>query len=298
MTKIVKFLTLAFATVALSACAGISGGSYIGDGKDAPDLVFQKETVTVDWASNFKNIVVTPNTIEPNKKYPAVVLLPSCAGYTVLNEATFNKWARILVNNGYVVVSVDHLNPRKAGTNCKGAQYRTVSEARMVKDAYDAVQHLAKLPFVDSNKIFMLGFSLGANTASQSASRAIYESIAKGQVRPRAVAGVYGGCVFGQPRYNFQYMFTDTDIPLLWLMGENDTETPPSSCTWLLKSVKEKNPETEFELYPNAGHCWDCEYMDGFRKIAANGNAVEYKFNAEVTRKSEKRVVDFFNKFK
>jgi dienelactone hydrolase len=45
--------------------------------------------------------------------------------------------------------------------------------------------------------------------------------------------------------------------PLLVLMGEADTETPPSECIEKLESLKNSGVLVEWHLYPQAAHCWD-----------------------------------------
>ena len=134
-------------------------------------------------------------------------------------------------------------------------------------------------------------------TSGQMASKAIQEEAGKGRVEPRAVAGLYGGCSFYYGKY--LYLFNDTNIPLLWLMGDNDIETKPSDCAPILSSLKEKNPNIiEWKIYPNATHCWDCILLNGYTRKAPNGESVTYIYNEEVTKKSMTDTIKFFNQFK
>jgi len=52
-----------------------------------------------------------------------------------------------------------------------------------------------------------------------------------------------------------------------------------------------------FHKYPNATHCWDCRTLNGYKKIAGNGNSVTYVYNAKVTKDSEQRVLNFLKSF-
>lgn len=253
-----------------------------------PDLQFSLESASPATSNSIRNKVFMPQKHHGG----SVVLLHSCAGIHPRSEATLRSWTTSLLENGYAVLVVDHLTDRNQKRNC--GRNRTVNEGRLVKDLYDATEYLANVPGADPKRIFVLGFSLGAMTGSLAASQDIYEDVAENRLRPRAIAGLYGGCDYGRGN---NFLHRDTSLPLLWLMAKDDPETPPESCIRTLNHVVKKVPETTWHVYPNATHCWDCRELDGFSKTAGNGNTVTYLFNEEVTADSLRRVLDFFNRF-
>ena len=255
-------------------------------------LKFNTELKTYNNSSYLSNELFSPVGKSATENGPAIVMLPSCGGITPRSNVSYKYWVSYFTERGFTVLMVDHYNQRGVGGNCSGAKQRTVPEEQLVKDVYEAVLHLSKVPGVDKNRIFTLGWSLGAMAGSLAASQSQYERHAVANtLRPRAVAGMYGGCQYG-PNGIYKYVYSDTNLPLLWLTGGSDTESPARDCH-MVKSL----PNAQMHVYPNATHCWDCSGLDGHRKTGPNGNSVVYTFDKDITEDSGKRVLDFFNSF-
>jgi len=256
------------------------------------DLVFSDKAIKFDMSAEISNKLFFPAV--QNNLNPALILLPACSGIHSYSETAMKNWSKLFIDSGYFVLVVDHYRQRNAGKNC--GSKRTVSFNRLTKDIYDATTHLSKIPGVDKNRIFSFGFSLGTMANGWAASKNKYNRIAKGMLRPRALGGLYGGCAYGKNKEK-KFLFRDTDIPLIWLMGSKDKESPPVDCKSTLKNISKKIKVESF-IYDGATHAWDVEALDGFKKIAGNGQSVTYKYNANVTRDSMKRALEFFNSFK
>jgi dienelactone hydrolase len=242
------------------------------------------------------NRLFSPTTAQSGDKIPAMIIMPTCVGHIRSQENHLKMWTKHFTDNGYMVLVLDHLSPRRSGKICSNdaREREPVKMGRLVKDLHDAVEHLTKIPEVDKTRIFSIGFSLGGMTGGLAASQSVYEEVASGRHRPRAVGSLYGGC---------QYKITnflppDASIPVLWLMGKEDTEAPPSDCVSALKVIKERSPGSQYHLYDKATHSWDNKDSHGFSKVAGNGNRVTYYYDEEATKDSMKRALDFFNSFK
>ena len=233
-----------------------------------------------------RNMLTLPVT--DNTKIAVVILLHSCAGITMKNQNDLVRWGDFLLKNGYGILGVDHLGPRNIKNNC--GRGRRLGSTGLKKDVYKALKFLNDQPSIDKSRIFTLGFSLGAMTGGALASPDKYTAENKFP-RLRAVAGLYGGCYPGE-----SWLGSSGDIPVLWLVGGRDTESPPLSCGGAVSALKDKGLMT-FHIYPDAGHCWDCAGLNGFTKSAGNGNVTTYKFDPDVTKDSEQRVLNFFNSF-
>jgi len=239
--------------------------------------------------TNLNNTVLFPEKIE--NLNPAVIILPTCDGVKKNSLPAFRKWAKLFNENGYAVLLIDHY--AKRGGQQVGCDWmnRKVSETRMVKDLYDGIEFLSKIPNINKNRIFSVGFSLGAMTIGIASSKKQYEKLIKNKLRPRAVAGLYGACHYDN---NVHFLFSDTDLPLLWLMGDKDTDTPASDCYEVLNKIKKSgNTKIFWHTYPNTYHCWDCKAKNGF---VNKGH--KYFYNKASTEDSEQRVLKFFNSFK
>jgi dienelactone hydrolase len=226
-----------------------------------------------------------------SSKAPAVILLHSCGGIHGRNLVDLTRWTKLLTENGYVVLVMDHLTKRKVRDNCWGKR-RQVTKERLVKDVFDATAHLHTLPNIDKRRIFTLGFSLGAMTGPVVAA-SITDSEYKGKPHPTAVAGLYGGCDFtGEV-----WLDGSEKVPVLWLMGSADNEAPATPCLNPVKKLKERDPRNDWHLYEGVGHCWDCRGLNGYVQVAPNGTKETYRYNEEYTKDSERRVLNFFKQF-
>lgn len=228
--------------------------------------------------------------ITSSEAYGAVLLLHSCGGISPKRQNDLVRWGKFLLQNGYAVLFIDHLGPRGIKNNC--GRGRPLDSQVLTKDVYTGTAFLKNQPQIDKARIFTLGFSLGAMTGGALANKENYILLGNGTPRPRAVAGLYGGCYGGD-----KWLDSGADIPVLWLVGGDDKESPPKSCSSAISALQKKKL-IEFHEYPNTTHCWDCAGLDGYSKTAGNGSVVTYKFDHEITRDSELRVLKFFNSFK
>jgi dienelactone hydrolase len=222
-------------------------------------------------------------------KIPVVILLHSCGGINPKSKNDLIRWGRLLADNGYAVLTMDHLTSRGVKKNC--GRGRPVARDQLAKDVYSAAKFLGSIPAIDQTRIFTLGFSLGAMTGGTVASERYYKRFGADTPKLRAVAGLYGGC-YGSERW----LESDAEIPVLWLVGAQDKESPPDSCSASVSALESKGLIT-FYKYPDATHCWDCRTLNGYKKTAGNGNSVTYIYNAEVTKDSEQKVLNFFKSF-
>jgi dienelactone hydrolase len=253
----------------------------------AKDLKFTLggPSITFSGGANGNRLILP---ITDGNKIGAVVLLPSCGGITPKSKGDLQRWGDLLLKNGYAVVLIDHYTSRGVKSNCSGPS-KPIKYDRLSRDVADALALIHQQTAIDKSRIFTLGFSLGAMTGAELAGK--YSWNADDVPKPRAVAGLYGGCANDKPSLN-----PDANIPILWLVGGKDLECPPKPCRFYIKLIQEKGLMTYHE-YPNASHCWDCSELSGFTRIVANGKKVTYQYDRSVTKDSEQRVLNFFNSF-
>jgi dienelactone hydrolase len=229
--------------------------------------------------------------------FPALVMLPTCGGH--LSRHVFDVWAKAALQRGYAVLVVDPLTPRDVtapGENC--APPSKVSLFQIRKDALDAAAHLLKQPFVDHDRVGLLGLSQGA-MAALGISASLYET-PQGKPAFRAIVANYPVCFLGNLRIsgrssvNLNFVPDERiTVPLLVQMGDLDTEGPPQDCISRLQAQKDKGAPVELVVYKNATHGWDIG--SNFTKTAANGNRVVYRYNPKVTAESVKLAFDFLD---
>ena len=210
-------------------------------------------------------------------------------------RSEIHDWAKDAVSRGYVAFVLYSLGPRGVSSVC--IPPFSVSFLRGIKDTFQALAHLEKLPFVDPQRIGLMGFSWGAMVGllGSSASRADVLSDGK---RFGAVVSFYPACWFPAFR-NFrevEFLRPDTDRPLMVLMGEDDNETPPADCLPRLKALADKGVPVEWHLYPKATHCWDCSSLHNFTKKDWRGTTISYQHSKQITKDSADRAFDFLER--
>jgi dienelactone hydrolase len=254
--------------------------------EQSPDLKLPGEAKEPSFFMN------APVLLKPagDGPFPALVVYHTCGGV----RSEIFDWAKRAVAQGYVALVIDSLGPRGLKTNC--IPPTSVPMARGVKDAYQALVHLQSLPIVDRERIGLIGFSWGAMVGTLVSSAEVAKLLSTGP-RYQASVAMYPLCYFGGTRgiaTTFEYLRQDADRPLLVLMGDQDTETPPADCVPRLEQLKAKNAPVEWHLYPETTHCWDCISVNGFRKVDFQGNSVVYRYRKDITEDSAKRAFDFF----
>jgi len=204
--------------------------------------------------------------------FPALVHLHGCGGLPpAVKTSADHFWAKRLAAWGYVVLVVDSFTSRHIGNTCSG------ESAPRVADAYGALAWLARQPFVDPERVGVIGFSAGGiATLSIAETRefALFEEEAAH--RFGAAVAYYPACV------------TDGNvrIPTLILIGELDDWTPAARCNAMMKRRKPDSP-VRLIVYPNAHHVFDAA-IPGRRYF---GHWLEY--NAAAAEQASEEVRHF-----
>ena len=152
--------------------------------------------------------------------FPAIVLLHGCGGVQPKRD---HLWAKRLVSWGYVTLQVDSFKPRGITSVCTmGGKEAADMLARRVTDAYDARHYLISLPFVDSKRIAVMGWSNGGATTLN----ALYP---KRDDPFKAAVAMYPSC---------RKSLAELNAPLLILIGAKDDWTPAERCVSMMPSGK------------------------------------------------------------
>lgn len=260
-----------------------------------PDLKFPSQPRSL--ASGRESIMFKPDGAG---RFPALVIMPTCYGH-LYTENTFD-WARRAVEHGFAALVVDPLAPRGVDNNCM--RPLTVPAARLLKDAFDAAEHLRKQTFVDPRRVGLLGFSQGA-MIGLGAAGTTYSRHKSGEPF-RAIVSVYPVCLFenfpmpGMPYpVDIHYVPKKIIIPLLVEIGDQDTQGGPAmnGCKELLAERKDRGDPVEFIVY-HATHIWDHRELGqaGDRTLGIYGQEILYRFSAEVTEQSAEDTFAFLEK--
>jgi dienelactone hydrolase len=187
-------------------------------------------------------LVLTGKLTKPqgNGPFPSVVLLHGCGGFRAYQDV----WAVKLASWGYVALQVDSFGPRGKSSICEDPDLLSIIPKR-AQDAYDAKSYLLGLPYVDRNRIAVMGWSHGGITTLSVVDQKRDDPF-------RSAIAFYPYC---------NRMLFDFNAPLLILIGEKDIWTPASACSMRMRSGQIGN-EVTLKIYPDSHHGFDGEELD------------------------------------
>lgn len=196
--------------------------------------------------------------------FPAVVIMHDCSGLGPRSSGGPGRWAKELVEQGYVIVIPDSFTTRgHAGGVCTDpSPSRTeVNPVRRARDAYAALAYVRTLPYVDGSRVGVMGGSHGGSTtlASMVAPVTGREPLAtEKRVGFAAAVALYPGCAtrLGRWRADGSGVYEPV-APLLILIGENDDWTPAEPCRKLAEAAQKAGYPVRIKIYPGAYHSFD-----------------------------------------
>jgi len=111
--------------------------------------------------------MLKPATLEPGKKYPVLMYMYGGPGVnTVKNKFDISSyWFQFLVQNGYIVVSIDNRGTGGRGEEFKKCTYLNLGNYEVL-DQIEGAKYLKTLSFVDSFRIGTFGWSFGGFLSS------------------------------------------------------------------------------------------------------------------------------------
>ena len=209
--------------------------------------------------------------------FPAVVLLHTCGG---LRPHVITDWPDYLNELGYVTLAVDSFGSRSLG-DCPNRVQRSISIR--VTDAYAGLDYLTTLPYVDENKIAVMGFSLGAATINGGLVTGRSKSSrflgATDGIDFKAAISLYGSC---------RGMFAITySMPTMEVVGSRDTKFAVS-CSRLANSEA-----VELHILPDVYHAFDRAEIE---QIKDDGFGNPMLYDREATKKAQELTKAFLAK--
>jgi dienelactone hydrolase len=165
----------------------------------------------------------------------AVVVLHGCDGFGL----TYVIGAREFQSMGYVVLVLDSLGAANA---CEGGS----GAAAEMLDAYSALGWLARRPFVQPDRVALLGFSMGGVAALMATESGPVPATFVQHFR--AVVAYYPQC-----RYRTGVMTE----PTLILVGSADDWAPAADCEGMMQRRAGEGAPVDLRIFPGATHAFN-----------------------------------------
>lgn len=197
--------------------------------------------------------------------FPAVIALHGCGGRGP--RASEDAAAAKVVALGYAMLIVDSFGPRGITNGC-GYDY-AFKPADRVADAYGALAWLARLPFIDPDRVAVVGYSQGAAVALSAVTPGGDEVLFDRHFR--AAIAYYPWC----------FAFSGVvSVPTLILIGELDDWTPAAACQKMMARRSGEGAPLRLVVFPGAYHGFNAASLrDGPRTLL--GHHLEYNEAAD-----------------
>lgn len=201
--------------------------------------------------------LVLPDSASPKSKVPAMVILHGSGGDWSGRSVNL---AMHLARNGIAGLAVDTFAARNLRTNDDYLERLDKAPIfTQMADALSALQALQAHPSIDTSRIGVTGFSLGAGSTLYMMFEPVIEHVL-GKDGPRfsAYAMFYGGCMVDFEDFRVE------GSPLLIMMGESDESMSIPACQKFQTRLQAMGVDVELKVYPGAGHGWDNPYPQKF----------------------------------
>jgi dienelactone hydrolase len=175
-----------------------------------------------------------------------------CSGLGPNGGASPRRWARLLRDEGYVVVIPDSFTTRGFPDGvCTDPSPRRqeVAPSRRVADVAEALAYARSMPFVDGKRIAIMGGSHGGATTIATMNSPQGSNF-------RAAIALYPGCGARHGDWRPGQVYVPA-APLLILSGELDDWTPAEPCRRLADDARNAGHPVQIKVYPGAHHSFD-----------------------------------------
>lgn len=207
---------------------------------DQEFLAGQKEGKPVTLAGELR--IPKPGT----DRLPVVVLLHGSSGAGALQD----DWINWLNAKGIATFLIDSFTARGiVNTSNDQAQ---LGRLAMIVDAYRALALLAKHPRVDPDRIMLMGFSRGGQSALYATLTRFQRMYSPSDARFAAYLVFYPDC-----RTRFQNDEDVSDRPVRIFHGSADDYSPVDACRAYVERVRKSGKDFQLTEYAGAHHVFD-----------------------------------------
>jgi dienelactone hydrolase len=178
-------------------------------------------------------------------RVPAAVVINSSGGVTAHTEINY---ARVLARAGMAALVVDSFRPR--GVRRTGDDQNRVFQIASNADAIAGFRYFADQPWVDAQRIVVMGMSRGGEAALSAALDVVRRRLQASDVRFAAhVAISPGGCSFQSRDAR------TTGAPIFFMLSELDDGTPAMPCVEYIQRLRTAgNANIRWAVYPGVYH--------------------------------------------
>lgn len=244
-------------------------GTYVtdlasGDVESPANLAEVFSFPSKDGSFEIYGILYKPADFDPTKKYPVINALYGGPG-SVEYRPTYVSQPRPETSRGYLVVKVNNRGTGGRGKAFLGSTYRRLGDVD-IQDHADAIRYLSDRPYIDSDRIGIVGHSYGGYLAAMGIFKHpdVYHCavIRAGVTDWRHYDTIYTERYMSTPQLNPDGYRTGAAITyaadlkgkILIMHGMLDDNVHPNNAFQLIEALDQNNKRYESRFWANAGH--------------------------------------------
>lgn len=209
--------------------------------------------------------IIKPADFSASRKYPVVMVQYSGPG----SQSVVNRWQMdfdyFYAMKGYVIVCVDGRGTGGRGRAFSDVVYKQLGHYETI-DQINAANHIASLPYVDSSRIGIYGWSYGGYEALMCATEPSSPFAATVAVAPvtdwRFYDTVYAERYMLTPQQNFDGYRNSAPInrtsrlscPLLLMYGTSDDNVHPANTLQFVSRLQTQGLLCDMFVFPGMNH--------------------------------------------
>ncbi|MDR9441565.1 MAG: S9 family peptidase [Schleiferiaceae bacterium] len=223
---------------------------------------------TTSYDVKLNGWMIKPEDFDPAKEYPVLMFVYGGPGAQTVKDQydSFNYfWYQMLAQEGYIVVSVDN-----RGTGARGRDFRDITYKQLGKyetqDQIAAGKYLARMSYVDAERIGIWGWSYGGYMSSLALTKGAEVFNAAIAVAPvtnwRFYDNIYTERYMGLPQENGAGYDDNSPInhvdkledPYLLVHGGGDDNVHLQNTMRMVDALVAANKQFDMFVYPNRTH--------------------------------------------
>jgi dipeptidyl-peptidase-4 len=212
--------------------------------------------------------MIKPKDFDPNKKYPVLVYVYGGPHAQLITNSWLggaNNFFMFLAQQGFIVWTLDNRGSANRGFEFESAIWHNCGGIE-VQDQMEGINYLKSLPYVDSQRIGVDGWSYGGfmTISLMLKEPNVFKSASAGGpvIDWKYYEIMYGERYMGTPENNpegyknsnlLNYI-DNLNGKLLIIQGYQDATVVPQHCIEFLRSAVKKDKQVDFFLYPDHEH--------------------------------------------
>ena len=222
-------------------------------------------TFTTSDGVELNGWMIKPPDFDPSKKYPVFFNNYGGPGSQTVRDNWSYGWNELLAQRGYIVVSVDN-----RGTGARGEAFKKITYGQLGKyetqDQIEAARYVGSLPYVDSTRIGVWGWSYGGFMAASCLFKGhgVYKmGISVAPVTSwRYYDTIYTERYMGLPQDNAKGYDDNSPINFcgelegkyLLIHGTADDNVHFQNSVELMEALIQAGKQFEVQIYPDKNH--------------------------------------------